>query len=110
MATIVMVRSNSVHILRLMIESRIQTITIAPSSHWLAELSNTCARASHGISSRKSWDSFKAGSQGDLLFDFPLARLRFGPSLLTSASASLKVRTLTLRYRMSSQAAILTTR
>jgi hypothetical protein len=95
-----------------------------PSSHWLAELSNTCTRALHGISSRKSLDFFKASSQGDSLFDFPLARLRSGASLYTSASASLNVRdakgavlhqgnlslTLTLRCRMSTRAVILTTR
>jgi hypothetical protein len=124
MVTIVLARSNVVHTLRLRIESCIQTITIAPSGHWLAELSNTCTRASHGISSRKSVGFFKAGSQGDLLFGFPLTRLRSGLSLHTSASASLKVRdargavlhqgnislTLTLRYRMSTRAVILTMR
>jgi hypothetical protein len=124
MVTIVAVRSNGVPTLRLRIESCMQTVTIAPSSHWLAELSNTCTRASHGISSRKSSGFFKAGSQGDLLFDSAPARLRCGNSLHTSASASLEVRdakgavlhpgnlslTLTLRYQMSTRAVILTTR
>lgn len=92
MVTTVMMGSNGAHTLRLRIKSCIQTITIDPSSHWLAELSNTCTRALHGISSRKSLGFFKAGSQGDSLFDFPLARSRSGTSLHTSASASPKVR------------------